>query len=230
MLALCAWALIVLGLGSFFSLDPDTQSILAYADTLVCALFLGNFVYNLARARCRLNYFVTWGWIDLLSSIPTVGVFRWGRAARVMRILRVLRGLKSSRTIAHFLMRKRAESAFLASLLLCLLIVVSSSIAILQFEGPAGGNIATPEDAMWWAVSTMTTVGYGDRYPITSEGRVVAMFLMAAGVGAFGMLSGLVATWFLSPAVKETDADVAELKAILLDVQAQLQRREQRER
>jgi len=44
---------------------------------------------------------------------------------------------------------------------------------------------------MSWAVSTMTTVGYGDRFPITSEGRFVAMFLMAAGVGAFGTLSGL---------------------------------------
>jgi len=70
---------------------------------------------------------VTWGWVDLLSSIPTVGAFRWGRAARVMRVLRVLRGLKSSRTIAHFLVQKRAEIVFLASLLLCLLIVVTCS-------------------------------------------------------------------------------------------------------
>lgn len=64
-----------------------------------------------------------------------------------MRILRVIRGLKSARTVAHFLASKRQESAFLASLLLCLLILVSCSIAILLFEVPAGGNIATAEDA-----------------------------------------------------------------------------------
>lgn len=174
------------------------------------------------RARRRIHYLITWGWIDLLSSIPTIGVFRLGRAARVMRILRVMRGLKSARTIAHFLAGKREQSAFLASLLLCLLMIVSCSIAILQFEVPAGGNIATAEDALWWAVSTMTTVGYGDRYPISAEGRVVAVFLMASGVGAFGMLSGLVASWFLSPAVEETDTDVQELKAMIQELQEQL--------
>lgn len=53
---------------------------------------------------------------------------------------------------------------------------------------------------MWWAISTMTTVGYGDAYAVTSEGRLVAVFLMAAGVGVFGTLAGLAASWFLSPA------------------------------
>ena len=75
---------------------------------------------------------------------------------------------------------------------------------------------------MWWAASTMTTVGYGDKYPITVEGRMVAVFLMAAGVGAFGVLSGLVASWFLSPAVEETDSDVEELKGMIKHLQVQL--------
>jgi voltage-gated potassium channel len=222
MLALCIWALLLLGASSFVRLDPATQTILDYADTLVCVLFLGDFFYNLATVKRRLRYLVTWGWIDLLSSIPTVAVFRWGRAARVMRILRVLRGLKSARTIAHFVAAKREQSAFFASVLLCLLMIIACSIAILQFEVPAGGNIQTAEDALWWAMSTMTTVGYGDRYPISAEGRVVAVFLMASGVGVFGILSGLVASWFLSPAVKETDSDVEELKTMIKELQEQL--------
>ena len=139
-----------------------------------------------------------------------------------MRILRVLRGLKSARTVAHFLASKRQESAFLASVLLCLLIIVSCSIAVLQFEVPGGGNIASAQDAVWWAASTMTTVGYGDKFPVTMEGRMVAVFLMAAGVGAFGVLSGLVAAWFLSPVVQETDSDVEELKTLIRQLQAQI--------
>jgi voltage-gated potassium channel len=222
MLALCAWTLLLLGAGSFVRLDPATQVILDYADTAVCVIFFADFVGSFARAPRRLHYLATWGWIDLLSSIPSVGVFRWGRAARVMRILRVIRGLKSARTIAHFLAAKREESAFLASLLLCLLMIISCSIAVLQFEVPAGGNIQSAQDALWWAVSTMTTVGYGDRYPISAEGRVVAIFLMAAGVGLFGILSGLVASWFLSPAVKETDTDVEELKGMIKELQEQV--------
>ena len=74
------------------------------------------------------------------------------------------------------------------------------------------------EDAMWWAATTMTTVGYGDRYPISSEGRVVAVFLMAAGVGVFGMFSGLVASWFLSPAAGHADTELAEIRAVLIEL------------
>jgi voltage-gated potassium channel len=223
MLVLCLWALVVLGLASFLRLDPATLAILDYADTAVCVIILGDFLYCFAHAPRRVHYLVTWGWIDLLSSVPTVGALRWGRAARLMRILRVLRGLKSARMIAHFLAGKREQSAFWAALLLCLLMIVSCSIAVLQFEVPAGGNIATAQDALWWAASTMTTVGYVDRYPISVEGRLVAVFLMAAGVGVFGLLSGLVASWFLSPAVEETDTDVAELKVMIRELQAQLQ-------
>jgi voltage-gated potassium channel len=115
---------------------------------------------------------------------------------------------------------RRAESAALATSLLCLLLIVSGSIAVLQFDRPAGGNIVSAQDALWWAVTTMTTVGYGDRFPITSEGRLVAVVLMAAGVGAFGTLSGLVAAWFLAPAAKEADTDLLEIKAILAGMQA----------
>jgi hypothetical protein len=73
MLALCGLALIALGIASFVPLDPDTLIILDYADTVVCGLFFIDFLYSLARAERRLHYFLTWGWIDLLSSIPTVG-------------------------------------------------------------------------------------------------------------------------------------------------------------
>ena len=139
-----------------------------------------------------------------------------------MRILRVLRGVKSARALAHFVMGRRGESAFLAAVLISLLLVVCCSIAILEFEVPAGGNIQNAEDAMWWAVSTMTTVGYGDRYPISSEGRIVAVFLMGAGVGVFGTLSGLAASWFLSPAAEEAESELAEIRELLLDLRERL--------
>lgn len=119
-------------------------------------------------------------------------------------------------------MAKCSESAFLTAALLCLLLIVSGSIAVLQFEKASAGNIVSSEDALWWAITTMTTVGYGDRFPITSEGWLVAVVLMAAGVGVFGTLSGLVASWFLAPATKEADSELVEIKGMLADVQARL--------
>jgi voltage-gated potassium channel len=224
MLALCVWALITLSASAFLPLDPSTKSILLYADTFVCGLFFVDFLYTLYRAPRKGHYLMTWGWIDLLSSIPAIDSLRWGRAVRIMRIVRVLRGVKSARTLAQFLVSRRAESALLATMLLSILILVVTSVAILQFEADQGGaNIVTAEDALWWAMTTMTTVGYGDRYPTTTEGRIIAAFLMAAGVGVFGTFSGLIASWFLSPAAEETDDDLTEVKAQLTTIQKQLE-------
>jgi len=165
---------------------------------------------------------LTWGWLDLASSIPMLDVLRWGRAARIMRIFRVLRGVRAARILSLFILERRAESVFLATTLLSIILVVMSAVAVLHFEAGDEGNIKTPEDAVWWAVATMATVGYGDKYPVTSEGRVVAAILMAAGIGLFGTFSGFVAAWFLAPgqAKRETELavlqrDINEIKQLL---------------
>lgn len=188
----------------------------------MCVFFLIDFGRSLYRSSDRLRYLVTWGWIDLVSSIPAVDILRWGRTARILRILRALRGIKSARRLAQHVAGRQTESAVYATVILSLLLILTCSIAVLEFEEPAGGNINTAQDAMWWAVSTMTTVGYGDRYPTTSEGRLVAVSLMASGVGVFGMMSGLVASWFLSPAAEHGDADREEIKRLLIELRERI--------
>lgn len=222
MLALCLWAIASLGTGTVFRLDAETQTILDYADNTVCGFFLVDFLVSLYRAPRRWAYLASWGWVDLLSSIPTIDALRWGRTARLVRILRVLRGVKSARALAHFVVARRAQSAFLAAMLLTLILVVFASVAMLQFEVSPDANIRTAEDALWWSISTMTTVGYGDTYPKSPEGRMVAVFLMAAGVGVFGTFSGLIAAWFLSPQADHTESDVEQLKQMVADVQRRL--------
>ena len=76
-------------------------------------------------------------------------------------------------------------------------LVICSSIAILGAETSADSNIRGPGDALWWAVATITTVGYGDKYPVTPEGRVVAAILMIGGVGLFGTFTAWVASLLL---------------------------------
>ena len=71
------------------------------------------------------------------------------------------------------------------------------SIAVLHFETDPESNIRTAEDALWWAFATITTVGYGDCYPVTWEGRLIATILMCAGVGLFGTFSAFLAAWFI---------------------------------
>jgi voltage-gated potassium channel len=215
MLALCPFALTALAIDTLQPLAPSTRAVLRYADFAVCVLFFIDFVLQLVRAPSRWQYLLRWGWVDLLSSIPMVDALRIGRAARVMRILRVFRGVRSTKLLAEFLIGRRAQSAFLAATLVSLLLVVFGSIAILQFEQVPGANITTAQDAVWWATVTLTTVGYGDRYPITGEGRIVAGLLMIAGVGLFGTFSGYVASWFLAPGDKREQIEMESLRSEL---------------
>lgn len=198
MLTLSLFAIGALAARTIIRLRPETADILEYADLVVCGVFFVDFLWSLWRAPSRKRYLATWGWLDLLSSVPAVDVLRWGRFGRVLRILRVVRGLKASKLLALMILRRRAENVFLAASLVAAMLIVFASIAILHFESDPESNIRSAEDALWWAFATITTVGYGDRFPVTPEGRMVAAILMCGGVGLFGTFSGFLASWFLS--------------------------------
>ena len=193
---------ILVGLATSGS-SVELHRVLQFADTGIAVVFLGDFIGRLVRAEDKWRYMRTWGWLDLLSSIPTVSALRVGRLARLARLFRVARGIKAARVLTE-VHQRRGESAAMAALLVTVLLTTLASASVLYFEDAPGSNIKTAEDAIWWAFATITTVGYGDRYPVTTEGRVVAVFLMLAGVGLFGVLSGLLASWFLrSPGQRE---------------------------
>jgi voltage-gated potassium channel len=220
MLVLSLYAIAALAAEAAIHLDPRTRGVLTYADYAVCMVFACDFLLSLWRSPRRLHYLATWGWLDLLSSIPVLTVARWGRIARVARVLRVLRGVRATREISAALLRNRARNTFLAASLLAMLLIVVCSIAVLHFETVPEANIRTAEDAVWWAFTTITTVGYGDRYPVTPEGRFVAVILMCAGVGVFGAFSGFLAAWFLESEPGSSDlaqlrAEIAALRAIV---------------
>jgi voltage-gated potassium channel len=224
MFALCVYTLVVLSAELFFTPGTETRQLLEYADNGICLIFIVDFGISLYRSPNRWRYLYTWGWLDLLSSLPALDVARWGRAARLARIVRVLRGVRATRILASVVLERRAQSSFLAAALIALLLVIFTSISILQLETVPESNIRTANDALWWALTTITTVGYGDRYPVTMEGRLVAGVLMCAGVGLFGMFSGFLAAWFVHPTKQKERNDldalrdeIAELRLVIED-------------
>jgi voltage-gated potassium channel len=225
MLILSLYAIAALAAETAVRLDPQIRAVLDYADYAVCVLFLGDFVVSFWLAPRRVHYLLTWGWLDVLSSIPVLAPARWGRVARVVRIFRVLRGVRATKLITSALLRRRAHNTFLAATLLALLLVVVCSIAVLHFETAPESNIRTAEDAVWWAFATVTTVGYGDRYPVTPEGRFVAGILMCAGVGLFGTFSGFLAAWFLD-AKGSGDSEIAALRKEIAALRVAIERQE----
>lgn len=209
-LVLSVYVLGALFFQTTFHLSPEVNVLLDGLDFVVCLVFLADFCIRFRRAPSKLA-FLKWGWIDLVSSIPAFDVLRWGRLVRVIRIIRILRAFRSMKHVIAFLYRNRTKSLAGTAALSAVVLVIFSCIAILAFENEKDSNIKTPFDAIWWASSTITTVGYGDKYPVTVEGKLVAIVLMVAGVGLFGVLTGLFARLFVEPELTKEESDIGKL-------------------
>jgi len=193
---LSIYVLIALIIDSFFKLAPEVSKLLYVIDDLICALFLYDFFYRFIKAPSKLK-FMKWGWIDLISSIPTFEYLRYGRLIRLIRLFRILRAFRSVKYLTSHIFKTRTRGTFSTVSLISFLMLIFSSISILQVETVPESNIKTAGDAIWWSFVTITTVGYGDKFPVTGEGRVIAAFLMVTGVTLFGTFTGFIAAWFM---------------------------------
>lgn len=206
-LVLTVMSLIIMVLLIVPVLTPATQSALLFFDNLVCFVFLADFAYNMSGSHPRREYFVhRRGWLDLLGSIPSLGVFRFtallrlARLSRLARIMRLLNG-QNKRELVDDIVQNRGQYALFVTLLLVFMVLATGSIAVLQFESQdPDASIQTGGDALWWAIVTLTTVGYGDFYPVTMGGRFVGVGVMFAGIGLIGALASLLASILVSPA------------------------------
>lgn len=195
-MVLSIYVLIVLLIDSFCILPKETSILLQYIDNAICAFFFVEFCIRFSKSKSKLK-FMRWGWIDLISSIPMVDFLRAGRLLRLIRLLRIIRAFRSTKHLVNHLFVNRAKGAFTSISILAILLLFFCAIAILQVEDAPNSNIKTAEDAIWWAYVTITTVGYGDKFPVTTEGRIIAAILMTAGVGLFGTFTAYVASWFV---------------------------------
>lgn len=181
---------------TFFKLSPEISKVLVYVDNVICVIFLIDFIIRFKRAENKIS-FMKWGWIDLIASIPTLDFMRAGRLLRLIRLIRVLRAFRSTKHIVQHVFKNKVEGTLTSAALIAVLVLLFSSIAILQFETDPNSNIKTAEDAIWWSYVTITTVGYGDKYPVTTEGRIIAAVLMTIGVGLFGTFTAYVSSLFV---------------------------------
>ena len=195
-LVLSLYVLLSLLISTVFQLSGELSILLNYIDNVICIVFLIDFSIRFKNSENKLE-FMKWGWIDLVASIPSVDFLRAGRLLRLIRLLRVFRALKSTKLIYEHINRNKRQSALTSVALISFLMIVFSSIAILQFEKDIISNIKTADDAIWWSYVTITTVGYGDKFPITTEGRIIGAILMTTGVGIFGTFTALVSSWFI---------------------------------
>ena len=196
-LILSVVVLAALAADSVLQLPNEVSEILQMLDTLVCVLLLTDFVVRFRRAKSKLE-FMKWGWIDLLASIPNVPALRVGRFVRILRVIQLIRAIRASQKLSRILFKNKTQTGVASVATTSFLLIMFCSVAILLSEHrDPTANIKTSGDALWWSVTTITTVGYGDKYPVTTQGRMVAALLMFSGIGMFGVLGGLAASYFL---------------------------------
>ncbi len=195
-LILSFYVLIALLVDTLFTLPVETSKLLNYIDNVICVVFLIDFSIRFRKAESKLT-FMKWGWIDLIASIPTFDFVRAGRLLRVIRLVRLIRAYRSTRHIIEHVFKNKIQGTLTSVAIIAVLVLLFSSVAILQFETAPNSNIKTAEDAIWWSYVTITTVGYGDKFPVTTEGRIVAVILMTVGVGLFGTFTAFVSSWFV---------------------------------
>ncbi len=172
----------------------DIAKIINYMLTIFFAL---NFAYRFLTSTSPRQYFLReFGWLDVLCIIPFYQI-SW-----------LFRGVRSSMIFWHMgwkklkynLRNEGAEAILFLGVFIIILIIEFGSIAAYNFESAdPNANIQTPTDALWWAIVTIATVGYGDFYPVTLGGRLTASVMMIAGIGIFATLTGYLANRYLIP-------------------------------
>jgi len=189
--------LVALVADTAFKLPAEISGVLRKLDTLICVVLLADFGIRFHQAKSK-TAFLKWGWIDLIASIPSVRILRVGRLVRILRVVRLLRTIRATHKITSLLLKDKIKTGVASVVLSEFLLILFCAVGILICEQQdPEANIKTAGDALWWSVTTVTTVGCSDKYPVTGEGRIVAMILMIAGIGLFGILSGLAASFFI---------------------------------
>ena len=192
-------ALLLVLLETFLHIPAGLLSGLRTIDTLSCLIFLTDIFVRWRREKWAAAFW-RWGWFDLLASIPFDSAFRTLQAIRIYRIIRLIRILKKLQTLTG---GTSLNEKLMALPAIALVMVFFSTNLILEVERlDPTSNIKTGGDALWWALSTVTTVGYGDTYPVTTEGRIIAAVLMLIGIALFGSMSAIITSKLILP--KET--------------------------
>ncbi len=192
-------SVILFGVRLGFDLDPEFNDLAGIADRAVCALFFVKAAWDLWKAPNRWRWW-KWGWADVVASIPEVEWLRGFRGMRFVIVVRVMRSTTRSVRGAAALFdvdRTRAVVAIVFSLIV--VSVVAGSFLVLGMESShPEANIRTAEAAFLWTISTLIgaeSAGFGDHYPATTGGRIVAVWLVTLSLGLIGSLAGLISAW-----------------------------------
>lgn len=212
--ALIILSLVTFSIGTLPNKSPATVAVLEAIELVTVAIFTIEYLLRVYLAEHKLKFiFSFFGIIDLLAVLPfylspTLDL-RPVRTFRLLRLIRILKLARYSKAIRRFhraLLIAREELLLFLSVSLILFFL--AAVGIYHCE-----NLAQPEKfasvfhSMWWSMVTLSTVGYGDIYPVTVGGRIFTFFVLLVGVSVITIPAGIVATALSRARQLEDEAD-----------------------
>ncbi|MCH5296346.1 MAG: ion transporter [Ruminococcus sp.] len=210
-----------------FSIPNDLQTVLNYAETISVIIFSAEYILRVWTAdslyprksplKARIKYIFSFmALIDLLAILPfylplfipiDLRVLRTVRVIRLLRIFKINRYTNALNTIGQVF--KNKASQLISSIMVVGLLMIISSVLMYNIENSVQpGAFSNAIETMWWTVTTLTTVGYGDVYPITASGKILATIISFLGIGMVAVPTGIITAGFSE--LLRTDANSEE--------------------
>jgi voltage-gated potassium channel len=208
-LAFAGLALVFVELGFVDPADAQQSSFISTVEWAITGVFAVEFVVRLWAAPQRLAH-LRGHWIDVVSLIPPA---RWLRPFRLLRLLRLVRAFAGvGRAVGH-VGRMATHRGLVWMVVAWFAVTVITSIGLYTAEHGINPAFDDSSDAVWWGVVTLTTVGYGDVYPLTPEGRIAAMMLLILGIGLYSAITAAITSYFVAQG-SSSSATVGELERL----------------
>ena len=213
-------------LDTFSGIPSDIKNIFGHIELISVLIFTGEYLLRLWTAdhlypasssvKARVNYILSFlAIVDLLAILPfylpfifpiDLRVLRMVRLLRLLRLLKVNRYTSSLSTVGNVV--KRKASQLIASMFVVIILMVMASILMYSIEFDAQPEVfQNAFSGFWWAIATMTTVGYGDIYPITIAGKALGAVIALLGIGLVAVPTGIISAGFMENITHESQQE-----------------------
>lgn len=191
----------------FFTLSGlEQRRVVLIVDLCIAVFLFADAFYRLFTALDKRRFLFQYqGWLYFVGSLPAPFL----RLLRLVPVVILARRLRRSdyTAMGKVVVQRRAQSTLLFVVLGGIVVLEVGALLMLGAEARVEqANIHTASDALWWGIVTIATVGYGDKYPVTNQGRIIGVITIVAGVALFGAVTSFLAQWFIAASTtpKET--------------------------
>jgi len=193
-------SIIVFSMETLPNLNKDTSQTLYHIEFVLVIIFCAEYAIRFLVAEKKLSFVLSfWGLVDLLAILPffllsfDMVLIRTLRLLRLLRILKLGRYSKSVNRMINAL--KIAKEDLVISLIASIIMLIVAGFGIYQFENAVQPDkFSSVFESLWWALATLTTVGYGDVYPITAGGKIFTGIILFIGLGIVAIPAGIISS------------------------------------